>query len=167
MLAFRNLMLLPLIVAMPVMAQQASVVRDTDMKSEPFADAKTITVLKAKQKIDVGERRGGWYQAKSSDGKSGWLRLTAVLLSSTQGKGDSGVTSAKQLLKSGRSGSTGVTAATGVRGLDSADVVNSKPDLAAVAKLDERKINSDETRRFAAAEKLTAQKVGYLSEKGK
>jgi len=164
---FRILLILPLLAAMPAMAQQASVVRDTDLKNEPFADAKTITSLKAKTRVDVGERRGGWYQVKSSDGKTGWLRLTAVLLTSTQGTGDSGIGATRQLLQTGRSGSTGVTAATGIRGLDSADVVNSKPDPEAVARLEALKANSDETRRFAAAEHLSAHRIGYQTPEAK
>jgi hypothetical protein len=164
---FSRLMLLPLLAPLTLMAQQTSVVRDTDLKKEPFADAATITVVKAKAKVDVGERRGGWYQAKNSDGKAGWLRLTSVLLSSTQGRGDSGVAATAKLLQTGRSGSTGVTAATGIRGLDSADVVNSNPDTAAVARLDALKINSAETRRFAADEQLSAQGIDYLPAEGK
>jgi hypothetical protein len=156
-------LLLPLLLApLPLLAQPASLVRDSELKAEPFADATTVTALKAKAKVDVGERRGGWYQAKSSDGKSGWLRLTSVLLSSTQGKGDSGFASTAQLLQTGRSGSTGVTAATGVRGLDSADVVNANPDSAAVAKLDALTLDRSETRRFAADGHLSAQQIDYL-----
>jgi hypothetical protein len=164
---FRLVLLLPLLSPLPLLAQPASVVRDSEMKAEPFADAKTITVLKTKQKVEVGVRRGGWYQAKSSDGKTGWLRLTSVLISSTQGRGDNGVASTAKLLQTGRSGSTGVTAATGVRGLDSADVVNANPDTAAVVKLDAMQINSAQTRRFAADGQLSAQGIDYLPAEGK
>lgn len=164
---FRSLLILPLIAAMPLMAQQASVVRDTELRNEPFADADTVALLKARQKVDVGERRGGWYQAKGSDGRKGWLRLTAVVLDSTQGKGDSGVSATRKLLQTGRSGTSGVTAATGVRGLDSADVVNSKPDTEAVARLDALAIDSGEARRFAADGALSAQGIAYLPAEGK
>src|SRR5512139_1040771 len=156
------LLMLPLITVLPVMAQQASVVRDTDLKAEPFADAKSVDQLKATQQVEVGERRGGWYKAKSSDGKSGWLRLTAILLNSKQGAGNSGVGSTAQFLSTGRSGSSGVTAATGIRGLDSADVVNSTPNIAAVEKLDALNVTSDDSRGFAAKEHLTAQSIDYL-----
>ena len=159
------LLLLPLLGAASAMALPASVVRDTELKAEPFADAKTVASLKTKQKLDLGERKGGWYKAKSSDGKSGWVRLTAVLVDSSQGKGDSGVGSARQILQTGRSGSSGVTAATGLRGLDSADVVNSKPNPQAVTKLDTYATSGDESRRFAADAKLSSQNIGYIAEK--
>jgi len=158
----RMLLVLPLLAAMPVLAQQASVVRETELKSEPFADAKSISMLKARQKIEVGERKGGWYQATNKDGKKGWVRLTSVLLSSTQGRGDSGIAATRQLLQTGRSGTSGVTAATGIRGLDSADVVNAKPNTAAVEKLDTMNVDKEETRRFASTEHLSAQGIDYL-----
>jgi hypothetical protein len=161
----RLIFALPLFAVLPVMAQSASVVRDTELKAEPFADAKTVVMLKTRQQVDVGERKGGWYQAKGSDGKSGWLRLTSVLLGSSQGKGDSGITTARQLLQSGRSGTTGVTAATGIRGLDSADVVNAKPDTEAVTRLDALAVDSSESRHFAAEEHLSARNIGYLPAK--
>lgn len=163
----RWFLVLPLMAALPLFAQPASLVRDGVLKAEPFADAKVVATVKAKQKVDVSERKGGWYKAKTSDGKTGWLRLTSVLLGTGQAKGDSGVTTTAQFLQSGRSGSSGVTAATGIRGLDSADVVNSKPDTAAVAKLDGMNISQDERRKFAADEKLTPQKIDYLPAEGK
>jgi len=159
---FRMLRVLPLIAVLPVMAQPASVVRDTELMAQPFADAKPMAVLKARQQVDVGERRGGWYKAKSSDGKSGWLRLTSVLLNSTQGRGDSGLAATRQLLQSGRSGTTGVTAATGIRGLDSADVVNAKPNTEAVTRLDTLAADSSESRHFAGDEHLSAKRIDYL-----
>lgn len=159
----RLLLLLPLVVVLPALAQPATVVLDTELKAEPYADAGTVMALKTKQRVELGVRQGGWYPAKSSDGRSGWLRLTSVLLDSSAGAGDSGLTSARQLLQSGRSGSSGVTAATGVRGLDSADVVNAQPNPGAVSRLDRLAVSSDESRRFAAAEKLSARGIGYLS----
>lgn len=158
----RLLLLLPLLAALPALAQPASVVVDTELKAEPYADAATVMALKTQQRVELGVRQGGWYQAKSSDGRSGWLRLTSVLLDPGQGAGDSGLASARQLLQSGRSGSSGVTAATGVRGLDSADVVNAQPNPGAVSRLDSLTVSRDESRRFAAAEKLSARSIGYL-----
>ncbi|HEY0721898.1 MAG TPA: SH3 domain-containing protein [Gammaproteobacteria bacterium] len=160
-------LVLPLMTALPVLAQTATLLRDSELKSEPFSNASRVTAMKAKQTIEVGERRGGWYQAKTSTGQTGWVRLTAVLLGSGQAKGDSGLASTAQFLQSGRSGSSGVTAATGIRGLDSADVVNAKPDPEAVAKLDGLQVGSDETRRFAAEANLSSQKIGYQPAAGK
>jgi len=156
---------LALLIALPAVAQQATVVRDTELKSEPYADAQTVQTLKSKQKVEIGERRGGWYQAQSSSGKSGWVRLTSVLFSSTQGKGSSGLSSATQFLTTGRSGSSGVTAATGVRGLDSADVVNATPNPQAVSDLDKVSVSANDSRKYAAAEKLKAHQIGYVDEK--
>lgn len=162
---YRLLMLLPLLGAAPLMGQPATVVHDTALKTEPYSDANTVVMLTGKQKLDLGERQGGWYKAKSSNGSSGWVRLTAVLVDSSKGAGDSGLTSAQQMIQTGRSGSSGVTAATGVRGLDSADVVNSRPNRKAVARLDALQISADESRRFAAEAKLSAHSISYISEK--
>ncbi|HEY0635706.1 MAG TPA: SH3 domain-containing protein [Gammaproteobacteria bacterium] len=160
-------LVLPLMAALPVLAQTATLVRDSDLKSEPFSNASRVTVMKAQQTIEVSERRGGWYQARTAAGKTGWVRLTAVLLGSGQGKGDSGLASTAQFLQSGRSGSSGVTAATGIRGLDAADVVNAKPDPEAVARLDNLQVGGDEARRFAAEAKLSSKKIGYPPAAGK
>lgn len=161
----RLLLLLPLLAPLPLLAQPASVVRDSELKAEPFADAKTIAMLKSKQTIEVGARKGGWYQAKGSDGTSGWVRLTAVLLGgATQSRGDSGLAATAQFLQTGRSGSSGVTAATGVRGLDAADVVNATPNSPAVAKLDGQAISHKESWRFAKEGELKPQPIAYLPE---
>ncbi len=161
------LLLLPLLTALPVMAQPAALVRDSDLKSTPFADGAKVALLRSQQKIEVGERKGGWYKATTADGNSGWVRLTAVRLGTGQTKGESGIASTAQFLQSGRSSSSGVTAATGIRGLDAADVVNAKPDSQAVARLDGVTLSNEETRRFAADGKLTAKKLGYLPAAGK
>ncbi|PKM44638.1 MAG: hypothetical protein CVV05_08755 [Gammaproteobacteria bacterium HGW-Gammaproteobacteria-1] len=143
-------------------ADPAHVIRATELKAKPFSDAATLAPLAVKSVVDVQAREGGWYKVKAG-GKQGWVRMTTLRLGDGSAKpGDSGVGSALQFLNTGRSGSSGVTVATGVRGLDAADITNAVPDPKAVAKLDTLAAPADDARRYAAEQKLKAQKIAYL-----
>lgn len=143
-------------------ADPAQVIRATELKDKPFSDAATLLPLAEKAVVNVLAREGGWYKVKVQ-GKEGWVRMTTLRLGDGSAKpGDSGVGSALQFLSTGRSGSSGVTVATGVRGLDAADITNAKPDPKAVEGMDTLAVNADEARRYAAEQKLQAQKIAYL-----
>lgn len=143
-------------------ADPAHVIRATELKAKPFSDAATLAPLAVKAVVDVQAREGGWYKVQAG-GKQGWVRMTALRLGDGSAKpGDTGVGSALQFLNTGRSGSSGVTVATGVRGLDAADVTNAVPDPKAVEKLDTLAVPADDARRYAAEQKLKAQKIAYL-----
>lgn len=145
-------------------ADPAHVIRATELKDKPFSDAVTLQPLAEKAMVEVLAREGGWYKVKAQ-GKEGWVRMTALRLGDGNTKrGDSGVGSALQFLSTGRSGSSGVTVATGVRGLDAADITNAVPDAKAVEGMDTLAVNADEARRYAAEQKLSAQKIAYLKD---
>jgi len=145
-----------------VLADPAHVIRATELKDKPFSDAATVLPLAEKAVVEVLVREGGWYKVKVQ-GKEGWVRMTALRLGDGSAKpGDSGVGSALQFLSTGRSGSSGVTVATGVRGLDAADVSNAVPNPKAVEDMDKLAVNAEEARRYAAEQKLQAQKIAYL-----
>lgn len=145
-------------------ADPAHVIRATELKAKPFSDAATVLPLAEKAVVEVLAREGGWYRVKTQ-GKEGWVRMTTLRLGDGSAKpGDSGVGSALQFLSTGRSGSSGVTVATGVRGLDAADVSNAVPDPKAVEGMDKLAVNADEARRYAAEQKLQAQKIAYLAD---
>jgi hypothetical protein len=141
----------------------ATVLQQTELRAEPFADAVPLATIKARQLVRVVQRKGGWYQVRSGQ-QSGWLRMSHLHLgdgSATQ-KGDAGVAQTLRFLGTGRSGADGVTVATGIRGLDAADMTNARPDHQALQRLDRYQSRPEQARRFAASARLKSQPLGYL-----
>ena len=139
----------------------------TDLKQEPFADAKTIATLDASTAVEVIKRQGGWMQVKPATGAEGWVKMTSIKIAGSvaAGKsGDSGLGSLLNVARSGRSGNTGVTVATGVRGLTPEDLKNAKPDPEAVKKLDTVATTKGDAESFAGKASLRRQIVEYIPE---
>jgi hypothetical protein len=156
-------------IALPVQAQDeqgATVLRDTELRAEPYADAAVLARLKARSKLTILQRKGGWYQARDSRNRTGWLRMSTIRLGSgaAAGSANGGLGQTLRFLSTGRSGSSGVTVATGIRGLDSADVANATPDHEAVKQLDRYRVSSAAARSFALNASLRSQRLGYIKE---
>jgi len=146
-------------------AQTATALRNTELRAEPYSDAVVVTRVKAKSKLTILQRKGGWYQARDSKRRTGWLRMSTIRMGEASAQsGDSGVGQTLRFLSTGRSGSSGVTVATGIRGLDSADVANATPDHAAVKKLDRFKVSAASARAFALNANLRSHDVRYVKE---
>lgn len=162
------LLLLALLLSPPAMAGQATVLRDSELRAEPYADAAVVTTLRANSRLDVMKRQGGWYQVRDGQQRHGWLRMSAVRLGaidtskSVDGKG---IGQTLQLLQTGRSGSSGTTVATGIRGLDADDVSQAKPDHQALEQLAHYQVTPKTARSFATKAQLHTQPIGYLPEK--
>lgn len=156
-----------LMVASLVLAgESGQAVTNIDLKSEPFADAKTLSNLSAKTAVDVVKRQGGWLQIKTADGASGWVKMTGIKLdgAGTAKAGDTGLGSALSVAQTGRSGNTGITVATGVRGLTPDDLKNAKPDPDAVKKMDSFTVAKSEAESFARSANVSRYSVEYLQE---
>jgi hypothetical protein len=138
----------------------------TDLKQEPFADAKTIATLDASTAVEVIKRQGGWMQVKPATGAEGWVKMTTIKIGGpgAAAKGDTGMTSLWNVASQGRSGNTGVTVATGVRGLSPEDMKNAKPAPDEVKKLDNYAASKSQAESSASKAKLASQKVDYLAE---
>ncbi|MEE4249199.1 MAG: SH3 domain-containing protein, partial [Alcanivoracaceae bacterium] len=98
---------------------------NTPLHSEP-SGAVNGTLL-ANTLVEVGERRGGWYQVTASGGRQGWVRLSAVRLSG-QKQSDSVFSGLWGWLNSSQSVQSGGTATAGIRGLDAADIESANAD---------------------------------------
>jgi len=163
---------LPLLILCCAMASLASAgesgqtVTNADLKLEPFADAKTVSSLAPKTAVEVLRRQGGWLQVKTSDGTSGWVKMTGIKLDGAGAakSGDSGLANAISVAQTGRSGNTGVTVATGVRGLSPDDLKNAKPDPEAVKKLDSYTVAKTDAESFARSGGVSKHSVDYLNE---
>jgi uncharacterized protein YgiM (DUF1202 family) len=126
-----------------------------NITSSPNSDAKVVAAVPNATGVSIIERQGGWYHVRLASGQDGWLPMTSIRYNSgTTGTAQS--TDWSSLFQSGRSGAAGSTATTGVRGLNTGDIANAKPDEKAVAELDKWKARPNEAKNFAAALPLTA-----------
>ncbi|OAJ70682.1 hypothetical protein A7976_03625 [Methylobacillus sp. MM3] len=145
-------------------AEMGQTLVNTDLKSEPFADAKTLASLPGNSAVDVLKRQGGWMQVKPAGNSEGWVKMTAVKLggATANAKGDSGMTALWNTAMQGRSGNTGVTVATGVRGLSPEDMKNAQPAPEQVKKLDSFAATKSQAESAAKSSKLSRRNIDYI-----
>jgi uncharacterized protein YgiM (DUF1202 family) len=166
-----GLLLLALLMTLAVHAaasqSTAQTVLETPLNSAPYSDASAVTTLPAGTNITIIERQGGWYHVRLNSGQDGWLQMTSIRMdnassgSSGSGWGFGWLSS---LFESGRSGATGVTATTGVRGLNTGDIANAKPDPQAAKEITAWSATPQQARQFAQQLDLKAVQVPYLPE---
>lgn len=125
----------------------------TELKSSPDASGSTLSQLPAGQALQIGERKGAWYQVKTSQG-DGWVRMLNVRLQS--GTAKSGDSTLSGLAALGQATRSNTTVATGVRGLSRKDLQQAQEDPAEVAKLNQYQVSADEARKFGQAGGLPA-----------
>lgn len=149
-----------------IAADSGQIIVSTDLKSEPFVDARTLANLPANSAVDVLKRQGGWMQVKPASNGQGWVKMTTVKLggAGSAAKGDSGMTALWNTAVQGRSGNTGVTVATGVRGLSPEDMKNAQPAPDQVKKLDGYAANKSQAESAARSGKLSKQNVDYIAD---
>lgn len=131
--------------------------RDTDLRPQPLSDSAAVARLAVNTPLNVVQRRGGWYEVMTDSKQRGWLRLFHVR------RTDTGVggffQQAAAVIDGGRNVSRKAQATTGIRGVDEADLKNSKPDFKAVDRLGQYTATQDSARRFAAELNLQPQFV--------
>ncbi|HSN17774.1 MAG TPA: SH3 domain-containing protein [Gammaproteobacteria bacterium] len=137
-----------------------------NLTSGPYSDASVVAAVPNGAAVTVIERQGGWYHVKTAAGQDGWLPMTAIRYNSTtSGTAAAPGTDWASLFSSGREGSGGSTATTGVRGLNTGDIANAKPDIQAVQSLDKYQAKPEQAKAFAAKVPLKANpKIGWLPE---
>jgi SH3 domain-containing protein len=140
-------------------AEPATVIRATELKSEPATDASTVAQLPENTAVEALDRQGGWTRVKAAAGE-GWVKMLALRYGGSGGtkKGDSGMA---QIFNVARTGSSGTQVTTGVRGLDEEKLANAQPNAAELAKLDKFAAEPGAAAGFAAKGKLAAQPVSY------
>lgn len=136
-----------------VMADPGQTTVSTELKSTPDASGSTVSQLPAGQAVQIGERKGAWYQVKTSQG-DGWVRMLNVRLQSSGAK--SGASAMSGLAALGQATRSNTTVATGVRGLTRKDLAQAQEDPAEVAKLNQYQVSADEARKFGQAGGLPA-----------
>lgn len=151
-----------------IAAETGQILVNTDLKNEPYADAKTLASLSGNSAVDVLQRQGGWLHVRPAGNSEGWVKLTAVKLggATANAKGDSGMAALWNTALQGRSGNTGVTAANGVRGLSPEDMKNAQPAPEQVKKLENYAATKSQAESAAKSGKLSKQNVDYIADVG-
>ncbi|MBU1424883.1 MAG: hypothetical protein KKH12_00620 [Gammaproteobacteria bacterium] len=138
----------------------AYTIRPTELKTKPYTDAKTLTSLPPRTRVEVLTRQASWTQVKSAS-FSGWVKMLNLKLeSNVQNKrGDNGLRALFNVASTGRSSST-VT--TGIRGLSEEQLKNATPNPQALQDAKRYAVSREAARRYAEEGKLHAQSVDYL-----
>ena len=141
-------------------AEPATLVRASDLKAQPASDGATVTQLAAESAVDAGERSGGWVKVKASSGAEGWVKMLTLRYggSGAAKRGDSGIS---QAINVARTGASGTQVTTGVRGLDETDIKTARPNATELKKLESYAESKDGSSRFAESGKLKSQRVEY------
>jgi hypothetical protein len=151
--------LLSLLFLVPVLAwaEPATVIRSTELKSEPATDAATVAQLPENAAVDALERKGGWTRVKAG-ANEGWVKMLALRYDTAAKPGDTGI---QQAFNVARSGSSGTQVTTGVRGLDEQQLANARPNPAELAKMSSFAADRDAASAFATQGKLMPAAVAY------
>jgi hypothetical protein len=145
------------------LAETAQLARDGTLLAQPLTNAAVVVSAKAGTTLTVESRDGAWAKVKTTDGKTGYVRLFN-LRTSSGAQGDSGV---GQLVNVFRTGASGTSVSTGVKGLSGDDLTGAKPDRKEVKKLDHFQVGEKEASQSAAAQGLKEQDVAWLPEPAK
>ena len=142
-------------------ATPGTITRDTELKAEPFVDAKTLAKLVARSRVSIVDRRGGWLQVVSGNAR-GWVRLLHV----TSGTAAAGAPTAKELeaaarVATGRAGTGNIAVTTGIRGLTTEQLQGAKPNPAELQHLETYGIEPAQANAYAAQQKLERQQIPY------
>jgi hypothetical protein len=140
-------------------AEPATVIRATELKTQPATDASTVAQLPENTAVEALERQGGWTRVKAAAGE-GWVKMLALRYGSA-GAGKKGDTGLVQMFNVARTGSSGTQVTTGVRGLDEEKLANAQPNPGELDKLEKFAAERNAAAGFAAKGKLAAQQVSY------
>lgn len=151
--------------SLSVAAQDATTLKDVELKQEPFTDAATMATLPKQTTVEVIKRQGGWTQVKPPAANQGWVRMLSLRFGSGGARqSDSGVGS---LLNVARTGSSGTTVITGVKGLDitSSTLQNASPNNDELKRMHKYGASKEEALKLASSASLQSQSVPYAGDK--
>ena len=138
----------------------------TDLKAERFLDARAVTRVAERTRVEILERQAGWVRVRVQ-GREGWLRLLSVRLGSltAQAPGQ-GSWLSRFGLGGGRSGG-GSTITTGIRGFTAFDLENAVPDPEQVRRLRQGMVTPEQAQRRASESGLSPYQVTAVDAEGR
>src|SRR5690606_2336037 len=77
-----------------------TLIRAENLLAKAASDAAVVAPLAANSAVTILGREGGWYQVKTADGKTGWVRMLSVRRSTATASTSAGLAS----VASGRTG---------------------------------------------------------------
>lgn len=142
--------------------------RPTELKSEPFVDAKALATLPEKTRVEILTRQGAWMQVRTRDGKTqGWVRMLSVRLGDpNQRPGGGGILSAIGIGNRPRPQTT-ATVTTGVRGFSEEDLKEAKPSPGEADRMESFAANAAHIGPFVQSGQLASREVPYFDDKGR
>lgn len=148
--------------SLSAMAETATIVKDTELKKEPFSDAATLATLPGQTTVEILKRQGGWTQIKPAASDKGWVRMLNLRLGDGKARQESSGIGA--LFNVARSGSSGTTVTTGVRGLDiTKDTLqNASPNPDELKRMHGYSVSKAEALKLASSARLSRQSVEYV-----
>lgn len=149
---------LALLIALPAVAQQVVLEKDSPLYSEPRLESSQVTQLKQGAAGEVVGKQGAWLNLKTPAG-SGWLFSFNVRFQGQKDGGDSGAGIGRMF---GPRRNVNVTASIGVRGLEEQDLKQASFDAAQMKQLDDYAVTRQAAEDGARATGLAPEKVDYL-----
>ncbi len=137
-----------------------TVVRATELKDKPVANARTLKQLAAKSAVTIVDRQGGWLRV-TAQGQQGWVRLLHV---STQPAGASGKTNdleAAKRIATGRAGGGNIVATSGIRGLNEEQLRTAAANPEDLKRLDGYAATEAQASDYARRHGLAARRVAF------
>lgn len=138
--------------------------KETELKTTPQLDGKTLRTLATATPLLIFERLGGWYRVNVAKDQ-GWVKMLHVARTVDSGEAATGtelVTVAA--IATGREGVDNVAATTGIRGLNEEKLATAAPDMARLQVLDSYGVSRAEAEKFALRNGLSSRTIAYLKE---
>lgn len=144
---------------------QATVVRNTELKAKPFSDAETLKGLKENDKLSVLSRKASWTEVKSQDAL-GWVKMLSLRFDDQGTKSlnlSETIVSGANLQKGTNTGSTTTTA---VKGLTPESFKNLSPNTDSFQKMQSFSVEKPVAKDFASQKNLRDQELAYVKSEG-
>ena len=144
---------------------EAFAVRATEVKDQPFSDAKTLSKLLENSKIEVLARKGSWMQI-TAPGINGWVKMLSLRFESRGPATVNDNSSLKSVYNLATTGSSGSTVTTATRSLDEKKFTKTSANAQAFANMSTFTVSKVDAQKFAKLEKLNEQSLAYVSATG-
>ncbi|MDD2832390.1 MAG: SH3 domain-containing protein [Methylotenera sp.] len=157
----RNLViicLLPLLYANSSIAEPGTALKNDNLRTEPYADAKITGKFNRGDSLEILKKKGAWLQIKLNK-NTGWVRALSVKRGAASATNN---TKGLQTLASGRAGTGQVVSTTGVRGLSEQELKAAKFNESEIKLMESYTLTPEQGRSFAAAGQLKTVKFSNL-----
>jgi hypothetical protein len=145
--------------------ESAFAVRATDVKDQPFSDARTVSTLPESAKIEVLTRKGSWTQINAPAG-TGWVKMLSLRFESQSQAAGNDNSTLKSVYNLATTGSSGSTVTTATRSLDEKKFGKTVANPQALASMRTFAVSKTDAQQFAKLEKLGEQELAYISSNG-